>query len=411
MKKIFLALALAFMLMVPMSSFAATTVSDSDLAAITGQSGVSIDLAVTVNLTADVVAWGDSDGLQNIQGYGTLQGDDAYNAAGYVGLSMLNITNLHIAMRSPLTRTQASDAEWDAINALEITNATTNGGAGNPLTQGSLLVALFQTNNKYSNALTIDVGSAGAKTIVSIGVPTFDLTMQSMTADVALFNQETVATNNPYKIPVTTGTPQVLGSLNVSNLEMLFWGGRVDISAEAVGHEGVDISLKNVQIESISAGGISWGDADGVTNGLGVNSAGYVGIGGKNMIQNLKLNGDITIDVASIDTAVLNALWNDGTAGMHYVGSMLTKPLESQLEMIYAGKKILGTPASVVADNISYVHLGLNNFDINIQAMYMPVYLWNTPNVVDGGVTHQLGVVYVKNLDVTAGGYVNIMAH
>ena len=455
MKKIFAIFALAAMLIVPMSALAITTVSDSDLAAVTGQSGVSIDLNVTVNMTADVIAWGDSDGINIIQGYQTSQGDETYNKAGYVGLQSLNITGLNIKMRDfsdvGSGQPQANDTEWNVLHNLlanysaQATLAA-NGQANNATSaKVAMLVQAFKTNTQYNSALTIDVGSdASNKTIVSIGVPSFNISLATMTANVALFAQgATTTTNNPNKIPVQTINPQVLGTLNVNNLTALFWGGRVDISALASGTQGVDISLKNVLIERLAANGMSWGDADGVVGGLSTyngttySSAGYIGITGQNLIQNLKMNGDLTIDVASIDVATLNNVWHSDADGTNYVSMALgtvtaVMSQQSEYEMIYAAKKILGSPAQ--NDSIAYVHLAFSNgFDINIEGMYMPIVLWNSPDLASSyGLqgagatarnTHELGVIYAKNLDVKivngAGAlgatavpsYVNIMAH
>jgi len=65
MKKILKAIALIVCLVFPLSAMAMTTIGDSDLSTVTGQSGVSINLDVNMDLHLDTVAWGDSDGLAN----------------------------------------------------------------------------------------------------------------------------------------------------------------------------------------------------------------------------------------------------------------------------------------------------------------------------------------------------------
>lgn len=429
MKKIFAILVLAVMMMLPMSSFAATTVSDSDLAGITGQSGVSINLDVTIDLTADVVAWGDSDGLWVIQGYNTLEGEAAFNNAGYVGLQNMNISNLNVRMRDfsrfMLGEASANDTEWNTIMDW-LANDTYNTLSVN------VLANTFVINNKYSKALTIDVGSnAAGKTIVSIGVPTAVISLENMTANVALWAESTTASNNPNKIVRgTAATAQVLGELDVNGLVVYTWGGRVDISKTDVSgvhpsSVGVNIGFRNVTIDAVYANGISWGDPDGVVTGLSTmndtfSKAGYVGIGGgapsaankTNMIQNLVLNGDMTIDVGSVDTQAVNVLIGSGwptaiSAALGWLGSGRTDAIR---EFIYSAKKVLGT-SPVPNDDVAYVHIGLVGFEVDIEQMRVPIYLWSTNNIVAGGTSHELGLFYARNLNVKMDGWVDILAH
>ena len=64
----------------PMSVLAMTAIDDNELAEITGQAGVSINVDVTANLSIGTIAWGDSDGFTG------------YSNAGYVGIEGLNLT-------------------------------------------------------------------------------------------------------------------------------------------------------------------------------------------------------------------------------------------------------------------------------------------------------------------------------
>lgn len=112
MKKVLLFAVIAMFLMVPMS-FAKQAISDSDLAVVTAQEGVTINFSqFTVGaITIATQSWGDSDG------FGT------YNTAGWVGASI----------------TMSSD---------------------------------FVT---ISGNLTIDVGTSGGVTALGIGLPTLNL--------------------------------------------------------------------------------------------------------------------------------------------------------------------------------------------------------------------------------------------
>ncbi len=115
MKKVLLFAVLAMFLMVPMS-FAKTAISESDLAAVTAQEGVTINFdCFTVGaIKIAVQSWGDSDGCAGCGGY---------SAAGWVGANI--------------------DMSDDFVNI-----------EGN---------------------LTIDVGTSGTQTALVIGLPTLNL--------------------------------------------------------------------------------------------------------------------------------------------------------------------------------------------------------------------------------------------
>ena len=85
MKKVLLFAVLAMFLMVPMS-FAKTAISESDLAAVTAQEGVTInfDCFTVGSISIDVQSWGDSDGCSTCGGY---------TAAGWVGAKIDMDTN------------------------------------------------------------------------------------------------------------------------------------------------------------------------------------------------------------------------------------------------------------------------------------------------------------------------------
>jgi len=80
MKKVLLFAVLAMFLMVPMS-FAKTAISESDLAAVTAQEGVTINFdCFTVGaISIAVQSWGDSDGCADCGGY---------TAEGWVGATI-----------------------------------------------------------------------------------------------------------------------------------------------------------------------------------------------------------------------------------------------------------------------------------------------------------------------------------
>jgi hypothetical protein len=83
-----------------MSASAMKPVTDTELAQITGKAGVSIFVDITMNISIDTIAWGDSDGLA--PGPYNPWGIDA--AGGYVGVSNFRISNLSVRS-CPVTST------------------------------------------------------------------------------------------------------------------------------------------------------------------------------------------------------------------------------------------------------------------------------------------------------------------
>jgi len=93
MKKVFAVLAVLSLLMVPCISMTAT-MSDSDLAAITGQSGVTIDISrVNITLGYGTVTYGDLDGFTTA---GSLGSD--FTKAGYLNIAYLPTMPMHVGI-------------------------------------------------------------------------------------------------------------------------------------------------------------------------------------------------------------------------------------------------------------------------------------------------------------------------
>jgi len=90
-KSIFL---IVVLLCMPLSAMAMKVMDDRALEEISGQSGVSIFVDITMNIHIDTLAWGDSDGLgaNNVWGVET--------RGGYVGVTNLAVTGLALAHRT-----------------------------------------------------------------------------------------------------------------------------------------------------------------------------------------------------------------------------------------------------------------------------------------------------------------------
>jgi len=92
MKRVLTILAI---LLLPLSVWAMTPVSDSDLSNVTGQAGVNINANLTMDINIGTMAWGDQDGSTGVYNPWT-----TVNAGGYIGMVGFNITNLTIKART-----------------------------------------------------------------------------------------------------------------------------------------------------------------------------------------------------------------------------------------------------------------------------------------------------------------------
>ena len=84
----------AFMIVVlfllPVSIHAMTPISDDELSDISGQTGVSIFVDITMNIHIETIAWGDSDGI----GEGSLyKSAGSSQRGGFIGTADVSITS------------------------------------------------------------------------------------------------------------------------------------------------------------------------------------------------------------------------------------------------------------------------------------------------------------------------------
>jgi len=264
MKKIFTAIVLLALLVLPMSVMAMTDITDDELSTVTGQAGVSINIDVTANLTIGTMAWGDSDGFAG------------YTNAGFVGIEGLNLT-VHASGRHD--------------------GAFSTGGA----------TAIGYMDN---DPITIDVGtSTTGASLVRIGLPTFHITVSSLQTDIFVSG-------------VTGGAPtstvaQQLGSIYMSGIEIRlgvsaspanaasFNAGYVTIGAAGAGNTGVNI-FSYVRIDSIAIGTLSYGNTTSLLSGDfgAAATAGYLGVRNFN-VGNVFINAGVAIGVGTLNTAAL----------------------------------------------------------------------------------------------------------
>jgi len=352
MKRVLTILAI---LLLPLSVWAMTPVTDSDLSNVTGQAGVNINADVTMNVTIGTMAWGDTDGLSSASvynfygstGMGGMAGNNwsASASGGEVGVMNFALNNFNLKARTSDT--------YNGYNALS--TSTTN----------------------RLKPITIDVGTCGAAgpyaagvTFVRFGLGSIQITMDSMWLTVGLAN----------KTGFTGTLDQVLGQVYIGGLGVYISPySYVDIYNATGGvTQGVNITM-NVRIDQLTLSVVSWGDGDGLGAGVGNmwfataagTTQGWIGL------QNITMGvitvaGTMRIDVATTNGGVYGA-----------------------------------------AGNVTVVRINFANFNIGVAGpITANVNIGDAPAITMGvGNTRQLGDIYLSGLNVQMSGWVDIWAH
>jgi hypothetical protein len=400
MKKILTAIVLFVFVALPMSVMAMTTISDNDLSAVTGQSGVSISADVTMNINAGTLAWGDADGIG-----GT-------TSAGWVGLKDLAIANLRMHMRSDagMIDPMVAFAEYQAFGGAGTQAAfltDISGATPTVLEQKALLASILATQQ----FLTIDVYTVSGVTAVRIGLPTFEIDMASLDAKVGLW------TDNA-GVP---GTFQEMGLISVKTMVALVGKGNfVDISKNDTA-SGVLINIGNTSggnmIDKMTIASMSWGDADGLAIAGAPASSGYIGLTGFTM-NALKVAATLNINVCTPTGFAIPAFLALDQAGL--------LAYEAALPTLLASND--ATTKDTIAYILNSVHtIGTTSVDIaltaniNIASMFATVALGPTADLANATTLQNvLGKFYVGNLTVAipaynagvnAASWVSISAH
>jgi len=366
MRKIITFLAVLVMLF-PLSAMAMTPISDTEMADVTGQAGVSINLDITMDLDIGVVSWGDKDGFSTgfdrTTPYHTgdattwsydlgyiVSGAPLNTAGGYVGLTTLAVNALNIKARHDTSTTY-----WPALGARAFVPGANSG----------------VTDLEF---LTIDVGSINTTTTwVKIGLGTLVVTMSDMSANVELGTTKNLRDG------------QKLGEIYLSNLTLYTApGGYVTIyNARGAGECGVTMGLA-VGLDQVKFDAFSWGDCDGVDNSpFATGGPGYVGLA--NFVANkIGITGTVDIDVAQ------------ATAGW------------------YAGAHSAYASGGWVPINPSFIHIGFGQgLGVTMLSMDADVVVGHTQGFTDAISDKSLGSLYVYDVDlqIGAGSWVDILGH
>jgi hypothetical protein len=207
-------------MLIPLSVWAMTLVSDSDLSNITGQAGVSINPDLTMDIEIGTIAWGDSDGIDpavSVNPWSTI----GLTGGGYVGVNNFKIMNLQIKLRN---------------------NDTYNGY--NSLMMKPITIDVATGYKPYS-------GYGANTTFVRIGPGALKISTDQMQFDVALGRYVDTKTRN------TPILDQVLGVATLGPMDVYVNPqSYVDVYSHA--SHGVLFDV-NVTLDHISLPYISWG--------------------------------------------------------------------------------------------------------------------------------------------------------
>ncbi len=249
---------LLILLTLPLSVWAMTPVSDSDLSNVTGQAGVNINADLIMNVRIGTMAWGDSDGLVDAGAWPTWP---TTADGGYVGVTNFNLTNLRIKARETDT--------FDTYTTLQL------------------------------KPITIDVAQDpaiyGGRTFVRMGLGSLQISFDALSMTVALA---------PYSTFAGTLTEE-MGSVNVGDIAVYIDPkSYIDIFSHA--GQGVNIVM-DIELDEVTLGYVSWGDSDGLPAGntgaggclwmaAGATGPGYIGISDFTFGV-IKVSGEVIIDV------------------------------------------------------------------------------------------------------------------
>jgi hypothetical protein len=413
-------------LLLPLSLWAMTPITDTQLSDVTGQAGVSINFDFTLQMQFGQLGWGDSDGYAGFTAYG--------GSGGWVGIDSLAMSALHIWPRTDFTMDNVSgfgingdEGDWRQLKYLTIDVATV---------PASILGSVFGTN-------------VTAITAVVIGIPTLSMTMATMDGNVVLGGRSSTSTvGGQIQGVYTTDSKaiqgpvfnQLLGTFYVGGLNMATGGGSVYIfahgassmvgvpSGQTLYGSGVTIALNSVTISYILLDALSWGDIDGLyATGFnttsnptqnaygnatyGLMGPGYVGLRDVG-IKGLVFNGVMAIDVFTVLSAGVNTL--DVMTAVNET-TLNYADLVSCFNDIY-----LTVPPGAVA-NPTGVSIGFKNgFSITMGAFGGQVKLGGAKGLGATGTSAQvLGDIYVGGMTMTIldnpvagnGSFVHILAH
>jgi hypothetical protein len=263
--------------------------------------------------------------------------------------------------------------------------------------------------------LTIDTYTAGSKTYVRIGIPTFEIDIASLNASVGLWS------DNAGK----PGTYQEMGTISMINMVALLGKGNyVDISQNDTA-SGVLINVANKttagnMIDKLTIASMSWGDADGLMIPGFTKTPGYVGL------TNFEMDAVKVAATININVCTPTGQGVTGAAGLVAMDAATFGGFVAALPTLLASND------AATKDTIAYILnkagvIGTTSVDIQLQAninigkMFATVALGKDAALSNApALQNVLGQFYIGNMNiaipayaagVNAASWVTISAH
>jgi len=409
-------------LLLPLSLWAMTPVSDSDLSNVTGQAGVSINADLSMDISIGTMAWGDDNGVKEYWS-GTSLG-------GFVGVQNFNLTGLRVRARTETTDNYNLYSTM-FLKPITIDVATTPTGAS--------------ATNPYP-ALAGD--PTGSVTFVRIGLGALQISLNTMSLNVGTGAHQPVGTD--------VSINEIMGSVNLGGMDLYINPlSYVDIFAKtgAAGTGQGVIFAMGIVFDRLALGYVSWGDADGfdtaystgpVTWNSTDTAAGFVGLNGLYLGDAndwaIKVAGTVGIDVYTIlagqdvysylpaAVQALKVAWiiGEGLNPLTLDPSTLTPAQQlamkqfiiangqNTINAIKANPAVYATSgADAVADSTSVVHITFpGGLTVNMGAIRSQVCLADVANLTGPGVG-VMGDIYLQsfNVNIFSNSWVDIWAH
>ena len=422
-------------LLLPLSVWAMTPVTDTDLSNVTGQAGVNINANVSMDIHIGTMAWGDSDGITGIYNPWTVP---ANSSGGYEGVANFNITNLTIEARM-----ETSD-NYNGYNTLMLKPITIDVATVNaPMT--------VTTTPSWPGASAVTTESLpSGTTFVRIGLGALEISLDSMQFDVGLSARSTGAATNDI---ADTTLSQNLVTVTYGEMAIYInpWS-YVDIYSPASGGTGDTSGIRlavNVTVDQLTLGYVSWGDQNGfaalpvpTNSGQGIanvtatdwmndSAAGYIGLQSLVIGGPIAINGTVAIDINTTSVGIyaqLPALITSLNAGIpslsiptgYITSEAMTKAVIAGLggasnvglNTLFAELTAYGITPTVVPTTV--VHISFpTEFLIDVTGPITAAVELSPNATLTGTGTATLGDIYISRLglDIHSGSWVDIWAH
>ena len=428
-------------LLLPLSVWAMTPVTDTDLSNVTGQAGVNINANVSMDIHIGTMAWGDSDGITGIYNPWTVP---ANSSGGYIGMANFNITDLTVTARM-----EATD-NYNGYNTLMLKPITIDVATTNS--------AMTVTTTPSWGGSPITTESLGAgTTFVRFGLGALEISLDSLQFDIGLSPRSSAAATAAI---ADSNLSQNLGEVTMGEMSIYInpWS-YVDIysadkQSDGGGSSGVRFAV-NVTVDQFTLGYISWGDQNGfaelkvpTSSGQGIGNVtatdwmhdtapGYIGLNKLSIGGPIAINGTVAIDINTSSNGIYSYLYSLLTSlspAYPYFTNQHESNFTTWINRLIAAHRNMNNGDEVVTYIDTYIQIMYGpelDMHYNQQSVTVVHVSFPTDFLVDvtgpitaavdlspnatltGTGTATLGDIYISRfgLDIHSGSWVDIWAH